>query len=438
MLKYIFIDIMAVHLLIFIFLSCLSISNSASVRPNSLIRRSLAPFLSSLAISGFLPTPQHILPLSLTPVHAAIAPLADVGIKEFLVKDGRQFLRLTLPVGSEMKLGTASVGDSGKMAQEALEIIRLRFEQVGFTNPAAWAGALKDLNTADAILTSKRSDFINKASSQEAAIDLLDNQLRPTLDILTAALRKQDIVTTTSAQEKAGAALAELRALQLPKRSLPFAIPEEYASLPRLLGRATVEVVVTDPKGFRYEDNSKVPDNKITFLVEVDGFHAPLTSGNFVDLVDKKFYDGLAFNKIEELSVQTGQKSAKAEGYVDPKTGAVRTIPLELFYKQDAAPTYGYTSDEDNRATDTMALPFQAYGAVGMARDNGDADSGSSQVFFLKWRQALIAPGRNTLDGFYSNIGYIVKNEPFLSQLTPQSKIVSARVVNGIENLERP
>ena len=30
---------------------------------------------------------------------AAVNPLADVGLKEFLVKDGRQFLRLAVPVG---------------------------------------------------------------------------------------------------------------------------------------------------------------------------------------------------------------------------------------------------------------------------------------------------------------------------------------------------
>lgn len=32
--------------------------------------------------------------------NAIIAPMADVGVKEFLVKDGKQFLRLTIPIGS--------------------------------------------------------------------------------------------------------------------------------------------------------------------------------------------------------------------------------------------------------------------------------------------------------------------------------------------------
>lgn len=77
-----------------------------------------------------------------------------------------------------------------------------------------------------------------------------------------------------------------------------------------------------------------------------------------MDLVNKKFYDGMSMQKIEDLTVQTGKPGAE-EGYIDPKTKEVRRIPLELFYKQDKEPTYGITSDDDNRATQAMALPFQ-------------------------------------------------------------------------------
>ena len=123
----------------------------------------------------------------------------------------------------------------------------------------------------------------------------------------------------------------------------------------------------------------------------VDGYTHPLTAGNFVDLVDKKFYDNTPL-KAEELIVQT----LKTEGYKN-KDGEVRTIPLELFYKKDNEPTYGITSDDENRALDTQKLPFQAFGALGMARGNDDVDSGSADWFFLKWTQPLVPPGRNTL-----------------------------------------
>jgi hypothetical protein len=45
--------------------------------------------------------------------------------------------------------------------------------------------------------------------------------------------------------------------------------------------------------------------------------------GNFVDLVSKKWYDGMPLQKVEQLTVQTG-KPVGGEGYTDPKTKQVR------------------------------------------------------------------------------------------------------------------
>ena len=64
-------------------------------------------------------------------------------------------------------------------------------------------------------------------------------------------------------------------------------------------------------------------------------------------------------------------------------------------------------------------------------------DSGSSQVFLLKWTQALIAPGRNTLDGFYTCLGYATQNQALLGQIQPGDVIVGAQVVSGLESLQR-
>lgn len=190
-------------------------------------------------------------------------------------------------------------------------------------------------------------------------------------------------------------------------------------------------------KGFRLEDGKTIVPSA-DFDIEVDGYHAPLTAGNFVDLVANKFYDNMHLQQITELTVQTGLPKGDAKGYIDPQTKSLREIPLELFYKRDLEPVYGITSDDALRTTETMALPFQAYGAVGMARDNDSPDTASSQFFFLKWRQALIAPGRNTLDGFYTCFGYISsKNEYLLGQLGLDDVIVSAKVIKGMDNLEK-
>jgi peptidylprolyl isomerase len=132
-------------------------------------------------------------------------------------------------------------------------------------------------------------------------------------------------------------------------------------------------------------------------------------------------------DNVQELIVQFGK---------DTKKSPPRSIPLELFYRSDTEPTYSITSDDDQRATEAFALPFQAFGALGMARGIENPDSAEAEVFILKWRQALMPPGRNTLDGFYSCFGYIVSNnENFWSQITANDVIRSIKVISGSENL---
>ena len=55
----------------------------------------------------------------------------------------KNFTLLCWIVGNEVKMG-AIINDDGKSAQEYLELIKLRFEQVGFSNPTVWVGKLPD------------------------------------------------------------------------------------------------------------------------------------------------------------------------------------------------------------------------------------------------------------------------------------------------------
>ena len=343
------------------------------------------------------------------------APLADVGLKEFLVKDGGQHLRLSLPVldkSGNMKLGSGNTDDL-KKTQEAIELIRLRFEQIGYTNPSVWKSAQKDYTDAITSLTKSQITIPTK----------LDGELNELKEVLS----KKDVKGLVDLQDRIAKDIYEIRKNRLPSSQLPFDIPEEYKGLPHLDGRALVKVTLSRDKGFKEVDGSRLGRKTSELLLEIDGYHAPITAGNFIDLVSNKYYDGKTIEEEQELIIQTG-KNAKA----------TRKIPLEIFYKKDEAPTWGITSDDDNRATDTPALPFQAYGALGQMRENEDAETGAtSEFYFLKWNQALIAPGRNTLDGFYSCFGYVVSNADEIEQLHVGDKIVKAEVVAGIENLKK-
>ena len=95
--------------------------------------------------------------------------------------------------------------------------------------------------------------------------------------------------------------------------------------------------------------------NQGKVILELDGDAAPLTAGNFIDLVKKEAYDGTAFHRVVRdpvpFVVQGGDPlsanpkiSADRYGsgnFIDPSTGEARLIPLELKLKSDQEPTYG-------------------------------------------------------------------------------------------------
>ena len=116
----------------------------------------------------------------------------------------------------------------------------------------------------------------------------------------------------------------------------------------------------------------------------------------------------------------------------------MRTVPLEVFVKNDKGPIYGTTFDDDQRGGYAAALPFNAYGALGMARGEYDTDSGSSQFFWLLFDSDLTPAGKNLLDGRYSCFGYTTEGARFLSDLKEGDIIVSAKVIEGLDNLAQP
>jgi peptidylprolyl isomerase len=173
--------------------------------------------------------------------------------------------------------------------------------------------------------------------------------------------------------------------------------------------------------------------------IVVDGYSAPVNAGNFVDLVQRGFYDGLPFIGSEDnFVVQAGDPPGADEGFIDPNTGKYRAIPLEILIKGDKAPVYGTTLEEAGIYLPELALPFNAYGAVALARPDANPNGGSSQFFFFRFDTELTPPGFNLMDGRYSVFGYLVKGEEVLDKLTDKDKIISAKVVDGLDNLVEP
>ena len=165
--------------------------------------------------------------MSIKPAQAAIANLADVGIREFLVKDGRQFLRLSIPLGDDQHFVDGETNLKARnmnTAQENLELVKLRFEQVGYTNPSVWGNALKDANSALSLINNAKEYLTN---SPVAKITF-ENDLQPNLNSLISSLRNKEIANSIQYQENSANALANIRLSQLPPHSLPYSIPNEY------------------------------------------------------------------------------------------------------------------------------------------------------------------------------------------------------------------
>jgi peptidyl-prolyl cis-trans isomerase B (cyclophilin B) len=185
--------------------------------------------------------------------------------------------------------------------------------------------------------------------------------------------------------------------------------------LPRLEGKATVVISV---KG-----------SPIT--IEVDGTNAPITAGNFVDLVQRGVYDGLAFHRVvrspSPFVVQGGDpKGNGTGGFIDKATGTERRIPLEIKPQDASEPIYGKTLKESG-VTKPPVLTHKL-GAVAMARSQL-ANSASSQFYF-----ALADIG--FLDGDYAVFGYVTDGMAIVDKIQQGDKIESAKVTSGNENLK--
>lgn len=210
----------------------------------------------------------------------------------------------------------------------------------------------------------------------------------------------------------------------------PYEVPEEYRNMPLLKGRATVDMKV------KVKDNPNL--DECVFRIVLDGFNAPVTAGNFVDLVQRHFYDGMEIQRADGFVVQTGDPEGPAEDFIDPSTEKPRTIPLEIMVEGEKVPFYGSTLEELGLYKAQTKLPFNAFGTMAMAREEFENNSASSQVFWLLKESELTPSNANILDGRYAVFGYVTENEDYLADLKVGDVIESVQMVSGIDNLVNP
>jgi cyclophilin family peptidyl-prolyl cis-trans isomerase len=285
------------------------------------------------------------------------------------------------------------------------------------------------------------SDLI---ASMSTDLGPMTDALKESLDVFQGSEQERTALDSAyTAQEKIVGKLSDLEEQMVPKGYKTF-VPDAYVDLPQLQGRATVEMLIQKPdKGLFDVSGVTFPEARLTMVI--DGYAAPVTGGNFVDLVQKGFYDKMDIQRSDGFVVQTGEPKGDAIGYVGPGSKSVgngkngeRLIPLEIFVKGDKGPFYETTIEDEGRGGQATVLPFSSYGAMGWARDEYEANSGSSQFFWLLFDSDLTPAGKNVLDGRYPVFGYVVKGSDFLQDVKEGDIIVSAKVISGAENLQQP
>ena len=322
------------------------------------------------------------------------------------ITDPNALLRYALPIDN----------DTIRKLQDPLEDIS------HYLRGKRWPPIAKDVKSAKFILTLQGDKILasipdDRKSEAESLIATIKDQVTELQEAVEA--KDKDKVS-----ELRLIALGHIGALEeLMVQGFPYEVPSEYANLPQLKGRAKVKLETTQGP----------------LAIVVDGYSAPVNAGNFVDLVQRGFYDGLPFSGAgDNFVLQTGDPIGPEAGFIDPKTKEYRAIPLEILVKGEELPFYGETLEELGFYLPELALPFNAYGAVALARPDTEANGGSSQFFFFKFDGELTPPGFNLMDGRYSVFGYLVEGKDTLDKLTNEDKVISAKVVEGAENLIEP
>ena len=323
------------------------------------------------------------------------------------ITDSKALLRYSLPIDNP----------AVRELQESLEDIATQLRA-----NRRWGAISNDLAKASRTVNNRSSQILASVPEErKTQAQALLSDLQNGITSLRQVADAKDKERIWSERAQVLNKVSQLEELMV--QGFPFEVPAEYSHLPQLKGRATVEITT----------------NKGRITVVVDGYSAPVTAGNFVDLVQRGFYDGLEFIRAEDSYVlQTGDPVGPEQGFIDPATNKYRAIPLEVLVEDDPTPTYGITLEQAGRYREQPVLPFSAYGAVAMARPEPDPNGGSSQFFFFLFEPELTPAGRNLLDGRYSVFGYLTEGKEVLQQLKESDKIESAKVIQGAENLVQP
>ena len=327
-----------------------------------------------------------------------------------------------LPTGNAVKDPNAILRNALPIKQVELQEIQHQLEDTSdLVRGGRWPALTKTVTKCQSLLKKNKSQIIQELpQNKQKTAEKIFLELKVNLDDLLNDAKSKDKYSFITSRKEALDKIGSLEEFFLPKQ-FPYLIPNEFDNLPRLLGRAKV--------------NIKTSKGEMQAII--DGFNAPLTAGAFIDLSSKNFYSNLPINRAEEFFVlQTGDPIGEEIGYTDPETNEERHVPLEIRIPDEDETFYNQTFEDLGFYTETPTLPFATLGTLGWSHSNTAVDDGSSQFFFFLYEAELNPAGRNLIDGRNAAFGYVIDGFETLEELTKDDIIISIDVLEGIENLK--
>jgi len=256
-----------------------------------------------------------------------------------------------LPTGNAVKDPNAILRNALPIKQVELQEIQHKLEETSdLVRGGRWPALTKTVTKCQSLLKKYQSKIIQELPNDEKKIaEQTFLELKENLDNLQDYSKSKDKYSFVATRRDALDKIGGLEEYFLPNE-FPYSIPQEFDNLPRLLGRAKVNIKTS----------------KGDMQAIVDGFNAPLTAGAFIDLSSKNFYKDLPINRAEEFFVlQTGDPIGEAIGYVDPETNEERHVPLEIRIPDEKDTFYNQTFEDLGLYTETPTLPFATLGTLG-------------------------------------------------------------------------
>ena len=213
-------------------------------------------------------------------------------------KDPESILRLSLPINEKNPIREVQAELEMKMDKALREVKAEKWGKIqGFTK------------RAQELLAKKEKDILKDvpAESMDDAKELVAS-IKQGLDSLAKTVDKKAAEPIIKSKSAVLTSIGDLESLMV--KAFPYEVPKEYASLPQLKGRAEVEFVIkkADPNA-QFDIEGTLYD-KAVLKVVIDGYTAPVTGGNFVDLVNRGLYKGMAIQRSDGFVVQTVRPSS--------------------------------------------------------------------------------------------------------------------------------